>query len=156
MREGDKDEFIRIGDACRSWGIGALRWHWRTPVTVPAKARIRVVGGRGFGGRTLCAELRAKGMAADWRDARDSGLGVLGRSAVVLLGRIPEIEFARGVLHTAGIGGARVEMLAQKVCTLEPGRFLGLRGFKGHPVLVTQPRPRQVGPRTRLRAARAR
>lgn len=123
------------------FGIGFLRWCRHAVVSLPAGARVRVIGGRGFGGRSLCVALRAKGLAADWRDAREACMAGLSPNAAVLLGRFDEIEHARGVLHGAGIAGREVEALAERVCALAAGCFIGVRGFPGRPEVVVPGRP---------------
>jgi len=135
---------IEIGRISRVFDLGFLQWDWLSPVKLKGGTRVRVVGGKGYGGRTFCTQLRGKGFAADWRAPRDHGLTTFNRRAVVLVGRIPEIEHARGVLHSLGVLGKEVEALAMKICELEIGQFLGVRGFKARPIVIARIAPKPL------------
>jgi hypothetical protein len=135
---------VEIGRITRVFDIGFLQWDWLSPVKLKSGTRVRVIGGKGYGGRTFCSELREKGIAADWRVPRDHGLASFNPKAVVLVGRIAEIELARGLLHCAGVLGKDVETLAMQICELEIGQFLALRGFNTRTLLVAKLTPKPL------------
>lgn len=135
---------VEIGRVRRVLHLGFIEWDWLSSVTLPVGTRVRVIGGKGYGGRTFCTAMREKGICADWRVPRDHGLANFHRNAVVLVGRVPEIEHARGLLLSAGLSGKAIEPLAVRISELELGEFLTLRGFGAHFTLIAKAAPKPL------------
>ncbi|MCX9155702.1 hypothetical protein OPU71_06135 [Niveibacterium sp. 24ML] len=135
---------VEIGRVRRVVRFGFIEWDWLSSIKLPVGTRVRVIGGKGYGGRTFCTALREKGICADWRVPRDHGLPGFHRNAVVLVGRVPEIEHARGLLLSAGVSGKAIEALAIRISELELGEFITLRGFSAHFTLIAKAAPKPL------------